>query len=105
MDMLLEDKNANWSYEGADMLITYLEELEEEMDEDIYMDVVGIRCQYSEYSFKDLLIDYAHEFNGYDIDDLEEDEVIDYVKHLEKKGIVLLIDKKHGIAITDNDAR
>ena len=47
---LIQDDNANWSYRGAIALIEYLEELEEDMGEEIGLDFVGLRCDYSEYN-------------------------------------------------------
>ena len=47
---LMQDSNANWSYNGAKALAEYLEELEESIGEELELDVVAIRCDYSEYS-------------------------------------------------------
>lgn len=46
VNMLTQDTDANWSYQGAKALIEYLEEI----DEDMELNVVAIRCDYSEYS-------------------------------------------------------
>jgi hypothetical protein len=47
---LIQDSNANWSRAGAFALAEYLQELEEDTGEEMEMDVVAIRCDYSEYS-------------------------------------------------------
>jgi len=47
---LYNDENAGWSYEGAQALVAYLEELEEDMGEPIEFDKVAIRIDYSEYA-------------------------------------------------------
>lgn len=49
-DLLMNDKYAGWTYHGARALVEHLEELEEETGEPIELDVVAIRCDYSEYS-------------------------------------------------------
>lgn len=48
--MLLDDKNANWSYDGAIALCEYFEELEGDCGEEMEFDVVAIRCDWSEYA-------------------------------------------------------
>lgn len=50
-DRLRDDENASWSYCGAEVLAQYLEDI----GEDIEADIVGIRCDYSEYTLADLL--------------------------------------------------
>ena len=60
IQMLRNDQYANWSYEGAEALVNYLEELSDDIGTDIEFDLVAIRCQYSEYSSMDeLLEDYS----------------------------------------------
>jgi len=46
---LRDDKNADWSWNGALALAEYLEECEEDTGEEIELDVVAIRCDFSEY--------------------------------------------------------
>lgn len=53
--ILMEDDNANWSWAGARALVEYLDEI----DEDMELDVVAIRCDYSEYSS---LQDWAEDY-------------------------------------------
>lgn len=60
---LFQDKNANWSYNGAFALANYLQELEEEIGETIEFDPVAIRCDYSQY---DDLQEWADEYFGGD---------------------------------------
>ncbi len=48
-DALRNDQNANWSWAGARALAEYLEELEEETGTEMELDIVAIRCDYSEY--------------------------------------------------------
>ena len=46
---LYDDQYAGWSWAGAYALVEYIEEWEEESDTEIEMDVVAIRCDFSEY--------------------------------------------------------
>ena len=56
---LLQDENANWSYNGAYAIANYLQDLEEDTGELIEFDRVAIRCDYSEYeSLQDWAYDY-----------------------------------------------
>jgi hypothetical protein len=56
---LLADSNAAWSRAGAYALAEYLEEYEESTGEEIELDVVAIRCDFSEYtSLQDWASDY-----------------------------------------------
>jgi len=70
-DALRQDQYAGWSYNGAYTLAEYLEEFEANMGEEMDLDVVAIRCDYSEYTD---CIEAAQEF-GFEVDtDLNEDE-------------------------------
>jgi len=55
---LLDDKYAEWSYNGAKALAEYLEEYEEECGVELELDVVALRCDFSEYTS---LIEWAEE--------------------------------------------
>jgi hypothetical protein len=48
-NILFNDKNAGWSYDGARALAEYLEEYEESTGEELDFDYVAIRCDFSEY--------------------------------------------------------
>lgn len=58
---LLQDENANWSYNGAFALAEYLEEYEDSTGETLEFDRVAIRCDYSQY---DSLEEWADEYFG-----------------------------------------
>lgn len=59
VDLLRNDDNAKWSWNGAVCLVEYLEELEEDSGEEIEFDYVSIRCDFSEYeSLEDWADDY-----------------------------------------------
>tara|TARA_R110002126_G_C10265269_1_gene483460 strand:+ start:47 stop:415 length:369 start_codon:yes stop_codon:yes gene_type:complete len=46
---LFQDENAAWSYEGAKALAELLEELETDCGTEQELDVVAIRCEFSEF--------------------------------------------------------
>ena len=46
---LKSDENAAWSWNGAKALAEYLEEYEESTGEEMELDIVAIRCDFSEY--------------------------------------------------------
>jgi hypothetical protein len=46
---LSEDKYGAWSFYGAYALINHMEELEAELGEELELDVIALRCEYSEY--------------------------------------------------------
>ena len=47
---LMQDTNAKWSRSGAYVLADYLQELENDTGEEMDLDVVAIRCDFSEFS-------------------------------------------------------
>ena len=50
----------NFSYEGLDAFYDYLIDLEEGMDEEIELDVIGLCCDYTEYeNLKEFHKDYT----------------------------------------------
>lgn len=67
-------KNKNFSYNGLDALFEYLENLESETGEQIELDVVGLCCDFSEYSISELWNDYSHLFQDLSRDDHEDDD-------------------------------
>jgi len=57
--ILLQDDNAAWSYNGAKAMAEYLEQYEEDCETELELDVVAIRCDFSEYeSLQDWATDY-----------------------------------------------
>ncbi len=46
---LSEDEYLAWSFYGAYALINHMEELEAELGEELELDVIALRCEYSEY--------------------------------------------------------
>jgi hypothetical protein len=63
-ELLKSDTNANWSRSGAYALVEYLEQLEEDTGEELELDVVAIRCDYSEHeSALEAALEYGFEPN------------------------------------------
>jgi hypothetical protein len=84
---LQEDSNAGWSYEGSKALAEYLDDLDQSTGEDTELDVVAIRCSWSEYSSaKEAAETYGWEFEGdkedidpEELDELEENSALEYL--------------------------
>ena len=60
-DALRRDDNARWSDSGAWALAEWLEELENDIGDEMELDVVAIRCDFTEY---DSLQDWAMGYHG-----------------------------------------
>ena len=79
-DALKGDTNANWSYNGAKALAEYLEALEEGTGEEMDLDVVAIRCDFSEFgSLREWADDYGHEYDHAENDDDIEKDIREYI--------------------------
>ena len=63
-EKLIADENANWSRAGAFALAEYLEQYEEECEIELELDVVALRCDYSEFNS---LQDWLTEYYGFDL--------------------------------------
>ena len=97
-DALSRDEYAGWSYEGAKALAEYLEQLEEDIGEEMELDVVAIRCDYSEYaSATEAAENYQDNDHGDDMDDDEKEAAA--LKYLQDNTTVIEFDG--GIIIQD----
>jgi len=64
VNLLLSDTNANWSRAGARALVEYLEDVESSQGDEIELDTVALRCDYSEFdSALEAAIEYGFEPN------------------------------------------
>lgn len=64
MDILLDDDNANWSYDAAEALIDYYEQWEMEDGEEIKLNRAEIRGEWTEYNdVRSLEMDYGYMTN------------------------------------------
>jgi hypothetical protein len=89
-DALKSDQYAAWSYYGSTALAAYLEELEQDIGEELELDVVAIRCDYSEYESAELwAIDYFRDdiwacmgidLDGEETEDEREKLIRDYIR-------------------------
>lgn len=96
-DRLYRDENAGWSWAGAKALAEYLEQLEEDLGEEMEMDVVAVRCEYSEYeSALDAVSNYDFEP---DEDADEEDQETAALEWL--RGRTSVIEFDGGVIIQD----
>jgi len=80
-DALKRDEYNNYSNEAIEALFDYLESLSEDIGENFEMDVVAIRCEWSEYHVQDLWDEYSNVFEEHDLK--ESDDADDYDKQLE----------------------
>ena len=106
---LLSDDYAKWTHEAAQALAEYLEEYEQDCDIELELDVVALRCTYSEY---DSLEDWITEYYSEDIEtafksagvDLEGDESNDERDELIRSHILdqgHLIEFSGGIIVSE----
>jgi len=58
---LKSDENAAWSWNGAKALAEYLEGIEEDTGEEMELDVIAIRCDFSEFAS---LEEWAESYTG-----------------------------------------
>lgn len=59
-DILLADEYANWSYQGAHALYDWLCDLSDGMGEDVDLDHVALRCEWSESNIDELAEQYSN---------------------------------------------
>jgi hypothetical protein len=82
VDALYRNKDNGFSYEGAKALADYLEQLEEDIGEEFELDVVAIRCEYTECkNYQELnqeldIIDFDKDYLDDDLDDDDKDDLI-----------------------------
>lgn len=99
---LLSDEFGGWSYAGAYALAEYLEELEEDCGMEMELDVVALRCEYSEFdSLQQWICDYygeslgdAIKSAGIDLDEEDgDDEIDDLIRsHIRDHGDLIEFD-------------
>jgi hypothetical protein len=80
--LLKQDTNAAWTYQGARALVEYLEQVEEEGGERIEIDPVALRCEFSEYSSaREAAEDHGWDGTTDDADeDAEEQAALDWLR-------------------------
>jgi uncharacterized protein (DUF433 family) len=58
VEILMCDHYADWTRAEAEAIIEYYEELENELDEEIELDVVAIRCEWRSVTIDQVMADY-----------------------------------------------
>ena len=75
----------DFSYAALQALFSYLEELEDDMGDQIEFDVIGLCCDYSEFTFDEL-----REYYSFDLKDVETD--VDLIDYLQDRTTVISVD-------------
>ena len=63
VDDLMSDEYAAWSYAGANAIAEYYENLSDDIGEPIEWDRVAVRCEFSEYTLRDILDNFGDSLN------------------------------------------
>lgn len=107
-DALLDDEYGGWSKAGAFAMAEYLEELESDCGMEMELDVVGIRCDFTEYdSLQAWLCEYygdslenSLKSAGIDLDDDGDDEIDDLIRSHIQDRAAQLIEFNGGIIVS-----
>ena len=85
ISILLDDRYANWSYNGARAIIEFLQDLEEDLGEVFELDRTALRCEYAEY---ETLAEWAQDHNLTESDmlankdeDERDEEIREYIRN------------------------
>ena len=81
-------RGENFSYEGLGELFRYLDEMDE--GEEIEFDPVEIDGQWGEYNGEELLDDYGYLLDAGEIEDMDEEEVTEYLVGLLRERTTVL---------------
>jgi hypothetical protein len=81
------DEYSGMSYEGAEILARWLEEIYEGQQWEI--DIIAIRCDFTEYNIKDLYDAYSHIVDIKDFDEKDEDHVDQLIDQLRDHSSVV----------------
>ena len=54
------DRSENFTRRARQVLFDYLDGLSDDIDEDISIDIIGLCCNWAEYSASELLSEYSH---------------------------------------------
>ena len=75
--MLRLDEHGGWSYDGALAMANYLDDYSDDVGCDVEVDVVAIRCDYTEY---DSALEAATEYGFVPHDDEGEDGALEWLR-------------------------
>ena len=85
IDNLLADDYASWTYEDAEALYDYYEQFSDDMGEDIELDRVALRCEWTRADSIDEVIEEYDDINS--LEDLQDQTQV--IEHL--GGVLLFI--------------
>jgi len=85
IDNLLADDYASWTYEDAEALFDYYEQFSDDMGEDIELDRVALRCEWTRADSIDEVIEEYDDINS--LEDLQDQTQV--IEHL--GGVLLFI--------------
>lgn len=93
---LINDELAGWTRAGAFALAEYLEEYEESTGEELELDVIALRCEFTE--FEDVHEWASCHFSKDQLEELTEDDIskaerwITFNKYIEDHGTLIYFD-------------
>ena len=90
------DRSENFTRCARYELFQYLDDLSEDMDEDINIDIIGLCCEWSEYTVDELLENFDHML---DDEEREKMDVEALVERLQDATIVITV--SHGPGTED----
>ena len=85
IDNLLADDYASWTYEDAGALFDYYEQFSDDMGEDVELDRVALRCEWTRADSIDEVIEEYDDINS--LEDLQDQTQV--IEHL--GGVLLFI--------------
>ena len=94
-DILLQDDNANWTRRGSLRLIEWYEALEEDFAEDgeqMELDCTSIRCEWTEYDLKTLLLDFDYLIDDEEVIE-ESDKLSIILQELNERTTVIEVEQ------------
>ena len=65
---LKTDEYTSWTSEAIEALYDHYDQLSDDMGEDIQLDPIAIRCEWSEYHVQELYDNYSHIFDDVDVE-------------------------------------
>ena len=65
---LKADEYTSWTSEAIEALYDHYDQLSDDMGEDIQLDPIAIRCEWSEYHVQELFDNYSHIFEDVDVE-------------------------------------
>ncbi len=91
---LKADEYASWSNDAISALFDYYEQLSDDIGQDIELDTVAIRCEWTEYSVDDLAEQYSN---------LKEDDEtpFQFAKRVEDMTTVLWLDSQTNLLVQE----